>query len=253
VTSVGDAGSGTTTGADTENPRSCRRGGRGTCAAGSVPAPAAHVPRPPRLQDLGFSVSAPVVVPEPASPTDVTNAANSLVAQNPAVVLVLASAPTVLSLAQQLASHGFTGTVATEDVLYLPSAPGLAAGITVLVTVAPLEADTAALRRMTEDVRAADSTATLTPAVEYGYFAADFFLRALVRVGRNLTTDRFMRALNRDTFTYEVPGTVGRSTWPAMHDRAVPCGALVQDDGSSYVVIEPYRCAADVTTRSTRR
>jgi hypothetical protein len=27
-----------------------------------------------------------------------------------------------------------------------------------------------------------------------------------------------------------------------MHSRGVPCGALVQSDGSRYFVVEPYAC-----------
>ena len=43
-------------------------------------------------------------------------------------------------------------------------------------------------------------------------------------------------------YSYEVAGTIGRSTWPAMHTQGIPCGALVQGDGTQYFVAEPYRC-----------
>jgi branched-chain amino acid transport system substrate-binding protein len=117
--------------------------------------------------------------------------------------------------------------------------------LTILTTIAPLESDTAALRRMTADVHAVDADATVTPAVARGYFAADFFVRVLTLVGRRLTTERFLDVANRGGFSYSAAATLGKSTWPAMHTRAIPCGALVQGDGTGYVAIEPYRCVVD--------
>jgi hypothetical protein len=102
---------------------------------------------------------------------------------------------------------------------------------------------------MTDDVHALDPSAAITPAVAEGYFAADFFVRVLARTGRDLTAKRFLATANRGGFTYEVAGTIGRSSWPAMHARPIPCGALVQGDGVEYVVAEPYRCSKDVTKR----
>jgi hypothetical protein len=40
-----------------------------------------------------------------------------------------------------------------------------------------------------------------------------------------------------------VTGTVGRSTWPEMRTQPVPCGSLLQSDGTRYLVMEPYSCA----------
>jgi len=198
----------------------------------------------------GFTVAPPLVVPNPISAADATNTATTLTTQNPAVVLILAVPATVSALAQELAARGYTGTVGAQDALYLPQTPAAGSGLTILTTIAPLEADTAALRRMTADVHAVDADATVTPAVARGYFAADFFVRVMTRVGRRLSTERFLEAANRSGFSYSVTATIGKSTWPAMHARPVPCGALVQGDGTGYVVIEPYRCVVD--TRRTR-
>ena len=218
----------------------------------ALPTANARVPRPPTLEDAGFAVSAPLVVPNPVSPADVANAATTLMTQNPAVVLVLTTPATVGALARELAARGYTGTVGAQDALYLPQAPAFGSGLTILTTIAPLESDTAALRRMTADVHAVDANATVTPAVARGYFAADFFVRVLARAGRRLTPQRFLEVANRSGFSYAVTATVGASTWPAMHARAISCGALVQGDGTGYVVIEPYRCVADVTRKPKR-
>ena len=55
---------------------------------------------------------------------------------------------------------------------------------------------------------------------------------------------------NGGGYSYEVPGTVGRSTWPAMHTHGIPCGALVQGDGTRYFVAEPYRCDPPIPIRA---
>ncbi len=135
----------------------------------------------------------------------------------PAAVILLATDATSLGIAQQLAVLGYTGTVGVGDDFYSPNAPALGAGLTVLVPIAPVEADTSATRRMVADVHAVDSTAVITPAVAQGYFSADFFLDVLGKVGRKLTAKRFLAVANGGGFTYEVPATIGRSTWPAMH------------------------------------
>jgi ABC-type branched-subunit amino acid transport system substrate-binding protein len=212
-----------------------------------------RVPRPATLEDAGFTVAPPIVVAPAAPPEELAATAAGLMAQNPAVVLVLAAPETVVGLRQELATLGFTGTVATQDTLYQPAFPSVGAGLTILVTIAPSESRTAAMRRLTDDVRALDPAIVITPAVAEGYFAADFFLRVLARAGRDLTAQRFLAVANGGRFAYEVPRTIGRSSWPAMHTRPIPCGALVQGDGTEYVVAEPYRCSKDVTRNPPRR
>jgi hypothetical protein len=212
-----------------------------------------RVPRPATLEDAGFTVAPPIVVAPAAPPEELAATAAGLMAQNPAVVLVLAAPETVVGLRQELATLGFTGTVATQDTLYQPAFPSVGAGLTILVTIAPSESRTAAMRRLTDDVRALDPAIVITPAVAEGYFAADFFLRVLARAGPDLTAQRFLAVANGGRFAYEVPRTIGRSSWPAMHTRPIPCGALVQGDGTEYVVAEPYRCSKDVTRNPPRR
>jgi branched-chain amino acid transport system substrate-binding protein len=197
------------------------------------------------LRAAGFRVAAPVAVPlPPAPPPDLAALATTLTTGSPAAVLLLASPATTTALARQLTLLGFTGTVATSDAFYQPTAPGVANGLTVLVPYAPFEQSTAANRRLSDDVESFAAGTMLTPGIAAGYWSADAFLRVLARVGRRLTRARFVTAAQRSTFS--VPGTVGRSTWPEMHSRGVPCGALVQSDGSRYLVAEPYRCGKPI-------
>ncbi len=165
-------------------------------------------------------------------------------------MLLVTTGATALAIAQQLAALSYTGTIGVDNSLYTPSVPAFGAGLTALVPIAPIEANTPALRRMIADVRSVDAAAVITPAVAEGYFAADFFLDVLRRVGRRLTAKRFLATANGGDYTYEVAGTVGRSAWPAMHTQAVPCGALVQGDGTQYFVAEPYRCDPPITIKA---
>lgn len=204
------------------------------------------------LRKAGFRI-APAVPLTP--PVDAAATARALVAlvPLPAAVILVASDAISLGIAQQLATLGYTGTVGVGDAFYNPAAPALGAGLTVLVPIAPVEAASPAIRRMIADVRAVDPAAVITPSVVEGYFSADFFLALLRKVGRPLTPRRFLAVANGGTFAYEVPGTIGRSEWPAMHTRGIPCGAVVQGDGTRYLLAEPYRCDPPVTLPAKRR
>jgi hypothetical protein len=50
-----------------------------------------------------------------------------------------------------------------------------------------------------------------------------------------------------------VPSTNGPVRWPAAHRQDVPCGALVQSDGSQYVVAEPYACGTPIVVKPPKR
>ena len=193
------------------------------------------------LRAAGFRVAAPVVLTPPVA--DPAGVAKTVVATQPAAVLLLTSSPTTAAVAAELARLSFTGTVATSEAFYQPTLPAVASGLTVLVPFAPLEQRTAANRRLAADVEAFAPGTPVTPAVIAGYWSADQFLALLARVGRTLTVDRLLAAANRDGFTYAVPATVGPVRWPDAHRVPVPCGALVQSDGAAFHVVGPYRCS----------
>src|SRR5207237_6179052 len=138
---------------------------------------------------------------------------------------------TAAGLVAQLVQRGFTGTVATDAWAYQPTAPAVASGLTVLVPYAPFEQATAANRRLAADVEKFAPGTALTPGVAAGYWSAEAFLAVLARVGKRLTAARFLDAANHGEFSFGVPATVGRSTWPAMHSQPVSCGALVHSGG----------------------
>ena len=177
--------------------------------------------------------------------------ATTLTTGEPAVVLLLTSPDTTAALARQLTLLGFTGTVATGDGAYQPTAAsGLADGLTVLVPYVPFEQPTAANRRLAADVESFAPGTALSPGVAAGYSSRRTRSSPCSpRWGKHLSRDRFLTVAN-DNFSYRVPGTVGPSTWPPMHTQSVPCGALVQSDGSRYIVVERYRCGDPVVRKA---
>jgi branched-chain amino acid transport system substrate-binding protein len=204
------------------------------------------------LRAAGFRVAASVTVPAPPAPTpDLSQFVGALTTGSPAVVMLLTSPATTSGLADLLAQAGFTGTVAADASMYLPSTPATANGMTVLVPTAPLEQRTAANRRLAADVEAFAPGTDLTPGIAAGYWSADLFLRMLARTGRRLTRARFLAVARR--FSYQVTGTIGTVRWPAAHSQGVPCGALVQSDGSRYVVAEPYACGTPIVVKTPKR
>ena len=204
------------------------------------------------LRAAGFRVASTVTVPAPPAPLpDLTPLAGTLATGAPAVVLLLTSPPATTGLAQLLAQVGFTGTVAADASMYQPNAPATASGLTVLVPYAPLEQSTAANRRLAADVEAFAPGTQLTAGIVAGYWSADLFLQMLAKTGKRPTRERFLAVAQK--FEYEVPSTIGRSRWPAMHSQGVPCGALVQSDGAQYVVAEPYACGKPIVVRTPKR
>jgi branched-chain amino acid transport system substrate-binding protein len=193
------------------------------------------------LRAAGFRAVSVIAVPAP--PAAVTLAGLGVTTPPDGSVLLTAPARTT-DLAAQIVAGNSAGTIVVGPEFYSPRAPQLANGLTVLVPIAPFEERTEANRRLATDVEAFAPGTELTPAIAAGYWSADLFLRALERVGsKNLTRATLLDALNGDHFTYDVEGTIGSSTWPEMHTQPVPCGSLVQSDGTQYLVAAGYRCA----------
>jgi ABC-type branched-subunit amino acid transport system substrate-binding protein len=75
------------------------------------------------------------------------------------------------------------------------------------------------------------------------YFAADMFIQALKKVGRNITPEAVQKALANQT--WQIQGLVGPIKYPDSTVAPTPaCNEVLQDsaDGSGYTVLEPYAC-----------
>jgi hypothetical protein len=85
----------------------------------------------------------------------------------------------------------------------------------------------------------------LTQDIAIGYYSADIFLHHLQKAGKNLSRAGFIKAAN-DGSSYEVPGGLGKLSFPANHQNSVACGSLVQIKGSGYVAKVPLTCFKNV-------
>ena len=103
----------------------------------------------------------------------------------------------------------------------------------------------AALSQMQNDIQAFKPG---TPLVAYSnvpaYFAADMFIQALKKVGRNITPQSVQQALANQTWS--IPGLVGPLTYPASTATPTPaCSELLLDVSAAtgFRDLEPYTCS----------
>jgi hypothetical protein len=167
----------------------------------------------------------------------------------PDAVFVVASYSTVVLLQRTLRLAGFGG-IFTDTNEYDPDLVSAATGTSVVLQTAPVEAAStnAAMQQLVTDVRAVDPAVPIDQSVVAGYFAADMFVEAVQRAGKNLTIPRFLANANKG-FTYQVSGAVGPTRFPADHNAPTPCGALVRSDGGTYQSVVPYSCGKVVKVR----
>jgi ABC-type branched-subunit amino acid transport system substrate-binding protein len=206
----------------------------------------------------GFNiVYAEARIPPTESNVDFAPIAQAVLTSNagqaPDVVVHVATVNNVLGLGSALTARGFHG-VQTNQTLYDPRLAAPAAGSQVFLQFAPYEAapTNPAVKQLLDDVKVAKPDQVVSEPLAAGYWAADMFLTLLQKAGRDLTAETLLRAAN-DYFSWDVPGTVGPSTWPRMHTVAVPCGALVAGTGAGFQVSVPFLCAQTIDLKSRPR
>ncbi len=193
------------------------------------------------LRAAGFTVPAVITV---SSSPELSTIAPALAQQGPDGVVLLTGTATTGALAAALAAQSYTGTVATTQDFYRPENPAIASGLTVLLPYAPPEQATAANKSLLADVEKFAPGTKVTAAVIAGYWGADEFVAALTKAGKRASAAKLAKTLR--SFTYEVKGTVGPTTFPVAHSQPSPCGALVQSDGTAYFPAVTYRCGKPV-------
>ena len=198
------------------------------------------------LQAAGFSVSAVISVSPSPSP-ELSAIASALAQQGPDGVVLLTDGATTGALASALAAQSYIGTVATTQDFYRPENPAIASGLTVLLPYAPPEQATAANKVLLADVEKFAPGTKVTASVIAGYWSANEFVAALTKAGRRASAAKLAKTLR--SFTYEVKGTVGPTTFPGAHAQPAPCGALVQSDGTAYFPAVGYRCGKPVKVK----
>lgn len=191
-------------------------------------------------------------LPVPAS-TDFSDVAKQVMAANngqpPDAVFVVGGYASVAGVQQALGAAGYHG-VFTNQLEYDPQLVSSAAGASVMLQTAAYETFLAnpPIAQLATDVHAVAPDQVLNQAVAAGYWSADLFIAALKRAGKNLTVQHLLAVANKD-FTYEVPSTIGTTTFPAAHNKPTPCGTLVRGDGTGFTVTVPFMCGRVVPVK----
>lgn len=201
-------------------------------------------------QSLGMKVvySKGVVPAPPATVGDFAPFSQAIMTSNngapPDIVIMLfASIPSTLGLQAALQASGFKGVIENTQT-YDPQLAAPSKGDSVYVQFGAFEtADTVpGVKQMVTDLKAAGAPLGVLSAV--GYLSADMFIAALKKAGKNLTTDSFQKAAG--TLAYNVPNTVGPTTFPQDSVQPSVCGTLVTSNGTGYDVTVPYFCGQAV-------
>ena len=196
------------------------------------------------------------VIPAGSPTTDFSPYAQAILSSNggkaPDAVFHTTTAPNVIGLETALNRAGFKGpqeNAVTYDPSYLSNPASRAAleGGYVYLQYGDFQGNSSAVQQMLKDVQAVDpNQKELTQDIAIGYYSADIFLHDLQKAGKDLSRAAFLKAAN-DGSTYEVPGGLGKISFPAAHKNSVSCGSLVQISGGKYVEKVPLTCFPSTT------
>jgi hypothetical protein len=194
------------------------------------------------------------ILPSTSPTTDFSPYAQAILTSNggkaPDVMFHVTTVPNAEGLTKALTDAGFKGpqmNAVTYDPAFLT---GAAANNLdkeyVFIQYSAFEDNSAATQQMLKDVEAVQPSQTkLTQDIAIGYYSADIFLAHLKKAGKNLSRTGFLAAAN-DGSSYEVPGGIGKLSFPDNHQNSVACGSLVQIDSGKYVSKVPLTCYKNV-------
>jgi hypothetical protein len=101
---------------------------------------------------------------------------------------------------------------------------------------------------MVADIKAFKADANPSSTMAAGYFAADFFIKAVKKLGvKNLTREKLQETAAH--MTYSIPGTAGPTQYPrAFQALNSYCAGMVYDDGTQFTVAVPFTCTNHFTS-----
>ena len=182
--------------------------------------------------------------PPPTVIGDYTPYVSQVLATKPDIIFSLGVFSDYAGLAKALQAANYTGmyVVPAADTQLAPLL-GPSYGQT---NWAPNEAasTTPAVKQMLDDVESYKPGATVGTATAIGWLAADHFVAALKKTGKNLTPEALQKAASK--MTYEEKNFIGPTPYPKNWLFSYPaCHAIVKTDGKTYTVIEPYTCSSE--------
>jgi branched-chain amino acid transport system substrate-binding protein len=188
------------------------------------------------------SIPAPPAVVGDYSPY-VTAIMTSNKGQPPDVVFVVTSFANVLGLSNALLQAGYKGQL-TNAVAYDPALTKAASGQSVFAQFdVPEDTGNPNMVKIVDNIEKV-SSAPIGQGTLGGYFAADAFIAAVKKAGKNLTPESFAKVLTK--FTYKIKGVIGPTKYPQSRTLGAPCGVLVTSNGTAYEITVPYACYQDI-------
>jgi ABC-type branched-subunit amino acid transport system substrate-binding protein len=195
-------------------------------------------------------VWAKAILPAPPQVTgDYTPYVQQILASNggkgPDMVFLAAGVNDGLAMPDALRNAGYKGLTMTS---YYSDA--LLKGLKdtyVATSFAPFQQHTKGIDQMVADVKAFKPDANPSATMAAGYFAADFFVKAIKKLGvKNLTRAKLQQTAAH--MTYSIPDTAGPTQYPkAFQALNSYCAAMVYDDGTQFTVAEPFSCTNHFT------
>lgn len=194
--------------------------------------------------------------PDPAPVTDFSPYVSELMTANdgePPDVIFLVISQDNLQGGFQVALNdaGFDG-VATNAVLYSPLAAALVEGGSVLTQFSTPEAaaDVPAVQEFIDAVEAVAPGEAINQPTIAAYLAADMFIAALKKAGKNPTPEKIQKAAAK--MTYAIDGFVGPTKYPKGFKAGTPCGQLVASDGTEWAIQVPFQCFTNIKIPSLK-
>jgi ABC-type branched-subunit amino acid transport system substrate-binding protein len=166
--------------------------------------------------------------------------------KGPDAMWIAAGLSDALNMPKALRAAGYKGLIMSayySDALIKPLSDTY-----VVTSFAPFEQHSAGTDKMVADIKAFKADAKPSPTMAAGYFAADFFIKAVKKAGtKNLTREALQKAAAH--MTYQIKGTVGPTEYPkAFQALNSYCAAMLYDNGGTvFEVAEPFSCTNHFT------
>jgi ABC-type branched-subunit amino acid transport system substrate-binding protein len=192
----------------------------------------------------------PILPAAPAVTGDYSPYVQQIMASNggkgPDMVFLAAGLNDGLAMPKALRSAGYKGLVMTS---YYSDAllKGLA-DTYIAVSFAPFQQHTKGIDKVVADIKAFKPDAKPSATMAVGYFAADYFVKAIKKLGmKNLTRAALQKTAAH--MTYSIPGTTGPTQYPkAFQALNSYCAGTVYDDGTQFTVAVPFTCTNHFTS-----
>jgi ABC-type branched-subunit amino acid transport system substrate-binding protein len=180
---------------------------------------------------------------------DTTALVNEIMTANngapPDLVIPIVDFSPAIKIVDALRASGYQGKILTP-LGYDPRLTGLKDldGTYTLLQWAPSENDSAADQQLRADFAKYAPNEPVGLTAMAGYWAADFFLDAVKKTGKDLTVANLLKTMNGGDYSYGVTGAVGQTQWPVNHSTTTPCASVVELSGGKYSQTVKLSCTA---------